>query len=46
MKDLNKFFKETYETRGFFDYIRRFMVKSFKKEDSSELEKSYILLCA
>ncbi|MDD3144774.1 MAG: hypothetical protein PHV23_01540 [Candidatus Gracilibacteria bacterium] len=46
LKDLNKFFKETYETRGFFDYIRRFMVKSFKKEDLSELEKSYILLCA
>lgn len=46
LKDLNKFFKETYETRWFFDYVRRFMVKSFKKEDLSELEKSYILLCA
>lgn len=46
LKDLNNFFKETYDTRWFFDYIRRFMVKSFKKEDLSELEKSYILLCA
>ncbi|MDD2907021.1 MAG: hypothetical protein PHH98_00110 [Candidatus Gracilibacteria bacterium] len=46
IKTINEDIKESSGARGIFDYIRRFIVSRFKKEDISDEEKSYLLMCS
>lgn len=46
IKTINQDIRERWIARGLFDYIRKFIVSRFKKENISDEERSYLLMCS